>query len=351
VYGADRRYAGSAAAAHDEARDHGGRQQREATGEEPGPAPGDGAQQHRSGAVREVERGVLLENPALKLLQRPSGLEPRPRQALAGRAGSPRARRPADPRDRERASAGPCSRSRSGCSRTRASSSSVTRPWQPSASSASAALSFSSAARHIASIEDRRAPARQAARSPPGRARSRPGRARNRRLGSARSLPRLLAQLRDVHLDALDRGRRRPLAPQRIDEPLGRDDSATAQTSIASRARCLCRPSATGRSPSWTSSGPRMQNRRSSPALLAHPRTYYDAGRPWDGLRGPTISPSPTAQPSRLPRSPRRVPSARPLGRQPWRRARWLQLCHRAAGPTPCRTRGRRRAHDIKPNA
>jgi hypothetical protein len=54
--------------------------------------------------------------------------------------------------------------------------------------------------------------------------------------------------------------RRRLPAPEQLDQPAGRHRLVGVQRSPASRARCLAALTATSRSPSRTSSGPRMRN-------------------------------------------------------------------------------------------
>ena len=68
----------------------------------------------------------------------------------------------------------------------------------------------------------------------------------------------LRAQLRDVVVQRLSRGPRRTPGPELLDQHVGRDDLAARTASRQTSARCLLRGSGITRSPTRTSTGPRM---------------------------------------------------------------------------------------------
>ena len=75
------------------------------------------------------------------------------------------------------------------------------------------------------------------------------------------SAPSTLAELRDEVLERRDRRLRRLLAPELVDEAIGRRRTSPAWIrSRPSSARCFWPPSATGPSSPTTSSGPRIRN-------------------------------------------------------------------------------------------
>ena len=87
-----------------------------------------------------------------------------------------------------------------------------------------------------------------------------------RRARHDRVLAERLPQPRDVHLERLRRGGGRPLAPEPVDERVGRDDvPGLRRTSIARTLRCLLPPRSSSRSPASTSIAPRILNSNYSP--------------------------------------------------------------------------------------
>ena len=215
----------------------------------------------------------------------------------SGRAqpGTPRAPPPAGPSGRARASAARGSARAADARATSASSSPTTSAWRPSSSSASirssSATSRSSSSRRISGLREvveartRRAPGRARARARAAAASRRSAAGSRRASASARS-KRLRVDL--LGRDAQDVAGRRVssasapsalrscetssgatscavfggvLAPEQVDESIGRDDAARRRAArIASSARCLWPPSASGPVSSETSSGPRIRN-------------------------------------------------------------------------------------------